>query len=814
LISLERRQRSANGEFFRNFKTRAALCCSGFFVFFGAVKLTPARSIPALIASGVILAVCVIRVLQFDFFERLERMTYDMRVREALKFSPPVASDLGFIAINEDSIKAVWNGSLGYKFGLYWPRQVYGRLVDELAEQGARAVALDIIFGELRPDHASVDMGDGTFPDSDEFFALQMRHASNVIIALTKEVIPPALFATNALALGDITTEKDSDGILRRVQVFRIYTNWHPAFRQAETEFGLDLNKARVEKRRIVLPQAGGTNISVPLDNEGNFDLADFVGDAIPPGMERKPKPFTKERAWHMGVVLAARELKLDLARAEVDLPHGRITLRGEGGIERVIPVDESGYFYVDWCLPPDHPQLTQERIEGLLLQNKLRLLGLSEGLSNSWRGKLAVVGSSEAIGNNLTDRGATPISKDTLLVSKHWNVANSIITGRFVQRAPLAVDLALIIILGTLTALVTWRARVLLASIMALWLFIGYAVLGVALYVQTRYWIPLVLPLLGALVMTYVCVVAWRVVFEQAERRRVKSIFGTVVSEKIMDELLQAENLSLVGARREITVLFADVRGFTELTDSSQERVAEYVRQNQLEGAAAEVCFDEQARETLETVNLYLGLVADTIIKEDATLDKFIGDCVMAFWGAPTANPRHALACVRATIDAQRAIHELNGRRAIENKQRELENLARVSAGLRPKPILPVLLLGSGINTGMATVGLMGSETKTRNYTVFGREVNLASRLEGLSGRGRIFISQTTYEHLVREDAALAATCIAQAPQKVKGISTEVKVYEVPWRPAGEPPLEEDLMPKPKAGSDSTTFTSFVQRA
>ena len=92
------------------------------------------------------------------------------------------------------------------------------------------------------------------------------------------------------------------------------------------------------------------------------------------------------------------------------------------------------------------------------------------------------------------------------------------------------------------------------------------------------------------------------------------------------------------------------------------------------------------------------------------------------------------------------------------EEALRELENLARLSAGLRPKPILPVLLLGSGINTGMATVGLMGSEAEMRNYTVFGREVNLASRLESASGRGRIFIGQTTYEHLQRDDPALAA--------------------------------------------------------
>ncbi len=244
------------------------------------------------------------------------------------------------------------------------------------------------------------------------------------------------------------------------------------------------------------------------------------------------------------------------------------------------------------------------------------------------------------------------------------------------------------------------------------------------------------------------------------------------------------------------MTVLFTDVRGFTELTDMAQEQAEELVRKYGLRDEAAVACFDEQAREIFGTVNTYLGMVADIIIKQDGTLDKFIGDCVMAFWGAPTPNPKHAVACVRAAIEAQRTIDDLNQQRAAENKRRELENRARISAGLKPKPILPLLLLGSGINTGIATAGLMGSQAEQQNYTVFGREVNLASRLEDLSGHGRIFISESTYQHLLRDEPALAATCIAQAPQKIKGIGGAVKVYEVPWRPAGEASVDEELSP------------------
>jgi len=174
---------------------------------------------------------------------------------------------------------------------------------------------------------------------------------------------------------------------------------------------------------------------------------------------------------------------------------------------------------------------------------------------------------------------------------------------------------------------------------------------------------------------------------------------------------------------------------------------------------------------------------VADTVITRSGTLDKYIGDCVMAFWGAPLENHRHATLCVRAAIDAQRAIQELNQRRLAENASLETENITRLAAGLPPKPPLRALQLGTGINTGLVTVGLMGSEKHQYSYTVFGREVNVASRLEGVSGSGRIIISETTYQHLLRDDSALAATCVELPPVTVKGIQDAVRIYEVPWQ-------------------------------
>jgi CHASE2 domain-containing sensor protein len=95
-------------------------------------------------------------------------MMFDMRVRDALQSSPAVATNLGFVYIDETSIIRVRDGTLG-KFGLYWPRQVYARLASELSHEGAEVVGFDVIFGELRPDHGLVQMSDGSFLESDEF---------------------------------------------------------------------------------------------------------------------------------------------------------------------------------------------------------------------------------------------------------------------------------------------------------------------------------------------------------------------------------------------------------------------------------------------------------------------------------------------------------------------------------------------------------------------------------------------------------------------------------------------------------------------
>jgi adenylate cyclase len=281
-----------------------------------------------------------------------------------------------------------------------------------------------------------------------------------------------------------------------------------------------------------------------------------------------------------------------------------------------------------------------------------------------------------------------------------------------------------------------------------------------------------------------------YRAVFEQNEQRRIRHIFGKIVSPEVVNELLSSEKLALGGTRREVTVFFADVRGFTEMTDLSHAKAEDYVRQQNLQGEAAAAYLDEQAQEILRTVNLYLSSVAEVIKRHEGTLDKYIGDCVMAFWGAPASQKHHALAAVRAAIDSQRAVYALNRERAAENKRRLHENARRVALGEPPLQMLSLPTLGIGINTGMVTVGLMGSDAHIVNYTVFGREVNVAARLEGVSGRGRIIMGERTYRQLQRDDPTLASACIEMTPVTVKGIREPVKIFEVVWKQDAPPAL------------------------
>ena len=761
-----------------------------------------AKLVPYVIAAGVVALVGFLQSLRHwsergRILEELEWKTYDWRARGALQHNPPCATNLGFVRIDDQDISNIaegFGGELDYQYGLYWPRAVYGRLVTELKAQGAKLVAFDVLFAEPRVDHPMIQRATNEPPiSSDEFFADAVRAAGNVALATSEGLSPHSMFRDAQPALGDISTLKDSDGVLRRATAFHVLRFWNRHIDRYARLYGFDPAKAISEG--VDLPLEGTTNtlrVKIPIRADGKFDVMALQEQFE----EKKPLgamwtlPYRDVRVWHMGILMAAAQLGLDLEQAKVDLTAGRIALPGTNGVSRTLPVDGSGRFYVDWSITDTNAQLTTDNISFQLRSDKYRREGVTNKISSLFRDRVLIVGST-ATGNDLTDRGGTPIQNDTFLVGKHWNVANSVIMGRFIARSPLWLELLIVAILGFAATGLTLRLQAPRPTPAVLLLAAAYIWLAHHLYVEHRQWLPIFLPVVGALLLTHVALVTYQSIFEQREKRRVKGVFAKLVSPNVVNQLLQREEIHLGGKRERITVFFADVRGFTTLTDTNQARADKYVHAHQLTGAAAEAHYDQIAAETLETVNLYLAAIADQIKKHNGTLDKYIGDCVMAFWGAPTPDERHAINCVRAAVDAQIAMHQINARRKVNNDRLEAENARRATTGEEPLPLLPLLALGTGINTGTAIVGMMGSEAHIINYTIFGRDVNLASRLEGVSGHSRIIIGEATLRDLERLEPELARVCVELDPVKVKGIASEVRIWEVPWKqflPSEEP--------------------------
>lgn len=692
------------------------------------------RFLPVWMTAGVISLVCLLQFLSkgagpLGAVERLELATYDWRATLAANHHPHVAANLGVIYVDEESL-ADLNRESGFRWPL--PRHVYGAVLEELTAQDAKAVGFDLLFIDRDRDYVE-NRVDGL--SSDAYFARTLARSGKVILATSPD--------------------------------------------------GLD-DHGRINLGR--LPALFSTNAwAVGHDGVRGFWTHDAAVLRRVPAFVDDPR---LGRVWHLGILLGAQALGLDLSQARVE--PGRILLTGPQGLRRIIPVDQQNRLFIDWQIGIDTEQVQQAPLSRVYLDHKKRSRG--QDVPSAWRNQVVLVGAAGK-GSNVSDWGHTPVGQPTPLCLSQLNVANSMLTGRFIQPCSMPQEMLLTMLLAAITGVLGWKLRVLWATAGILLLGGGYTALTAWLFTHHGWVLPLALPLIGSVVMTYVCMVSYRVVLERAERRQVHSLFGKMVSPSIFSLILEKPVLSLGGSRRQVSIYFADVRGFTRFIEDSHARTTARLRQESLTGDDAERVMDEEARETLSTVNLYLGRIADIVRSHDGTLDKYIGDCVMAFWGAPIPSHRHAVAAVQAAIAVHRAIQQMNSERAQENDRRRREHARAPAGGDKPLALLPILRIGSAISSGSATAGFMGSREHISNYTVFGREVNIARRLEHVAGADRLIITDATFQEIRREAPDLAATFQPLAPVRFEGIPEPLQVYEVPWTdpaaasPAGAPP-------------------------
>ncbi len=708
---------------------------------------------------------------RMDLLQRFEWNMYDWRLGRRLR-AADARSEVTLVTSDDSTITALGYGDAipGERYNYIWPRMpVYGRALRELRAQGAAAVGFDVTFQDLLLEEGRKEY--------DAQFAEELRKpGAPSIIAIAPQQEPDPLFQYRAASVGDVATTKDADSVSRQVRAYTDFLQDNPRLGDLAEKNGWILTLTNRAWVRLQLNSKDpGTEIKV--DDQGRVPL-------------RKNRFATEmvslqitNRVWHLGVVLAAYRLKVDLSQSGVE--GGMLLLKATNGtVVRRFPVDEHRYFPVNWNWRVDGVREAAgssnriEKLESFIRQDWARTNSAVAVTNQPLKDRLVIIGST-ASANNLADRGATPLGGSDFLVGTHLNVANQILSDEFIITPHFRWVALLMIGFAVTACCVTWSLRGAWPLLVISGMGVGWFMIAVWAFDSQRLVLPIVHPLVAGLMIPYGAMVSARAIFEQRERHRVRSVFAKMVSPDIVQEMLGSGRIELGGSRRELSVLFADIRGFTALTDRYQAEAEHYVAEHNLTGAAAEAYYDARAHEVLETVNLYLGAIADVVKFHLGTLDKYIGDCVMAFWGAPVTNPRHSVNCVIAAIDAQRIIARLNANRSRENDRRTAENQAHPELKLE---ILPLVSLGTGVNSGVVTVGLMGSDAHIVNYTVFGREVNLASRLEGVSGYARIVIGEATFKGLQLHAPALAEICRPLDPVPVKGFRAPVKVYEVPW--------------------------------
>ena len=312
--------------------------------------------------------------------------------------------------------------------------------------------------------------------------------------------------------------------------------------------------------------------------------------------------------------------------------------------------------------------------------------------------------------------------------VEIHANALNTILTNNFLHYAPGWVNVLVLFLMVMFTAFMVSRLSTLWSLLVSLGMILVFFFIVLLVFDLNDYILTLSAPILGVL-LSFLAVVAYRTVFEERDKRRIRDMFGKYVSPAVVDEILMNPP-ELGGIDKEITVFFSDIRGFTTLSESLSPQ------------------------ELVNHLNQYLTAMTDLILEYKGTLDKYVGDEIMCFWGAPIPESDHALLACKCAV-------------------KQIETLNKMNAGW---PVEKRLSIGIGLNTGIMTVGNMGSIGRM-NYTLMGDNVNLGARLEGTNKQymSTIIMSEFTYAQVKDKVVARELDNI-----RVKGKNKPVLIYEL----------------------------------
>lgn len=480
--------------------------------------------------------------------------------------------------------------------------------------------------------------------------------------------------------------------------------------------------------------------ISLPLSDKSLAALRKAVYRSAPPQMydaDGDGEPETETRAiqvyqdYFMPSITFS--LALDAWGAQVSdctvIPGKSITVRRPAGKPVVIPVDAQCAMLINYAGLP-----SSAAADGYRTFPVRSYAGYARSTPEDpalWPETRAVKDKIMMVG--AFDKGMADDEKQTPYgmmfgIEIHANSLNTMLTGNFIRHTPKPVSMLITFCAIMLVALIASRMRGLwslpVTLLLSIAMFTGCSLLFDDRSILINYSVPF-----AGMFFTYITIILYRTTTEEREKRKIRAMFGKYVSPEVVSQMMDHPP-ELGGVDRELTVFFSDIRGFTSLSETLTPQ------------------------ELVKHLNEYLSAMTDIILETGGTLDKYVGDEIMCFWGAPLEVKDHAFRACRCALLQKKRLAELNAAWPKEKR----------------------LAIGIGINTGIMTVGNMGSRGRM-NYTLMGDNVNLGARLEGTNKVYGTMIIVSEYTYALVKDQFLFRELDTI---RVKGKNRPVVIYEL----------------------------------
>ena len=642
----------------------------------------------------------------------------------------PPSGRVVIVAIDEKSVEAE---------GLWpWSRARMARLVDALARGGVAAVGFDVLWADDDPQGARLAR-------VASLVKAARASAPGPELARRLDEVWAAAQGSDAAEAADVEPTAQLAEAIERARMVTVGFMFFSGRGDEPAGGAGAVGKLRFFRTEPVLVPRGGELVPAP---EGTSTLGAFAGAVAPVdevlavadsggSVTVPPDPDGVIRRYH-AVASAGGSVFPSLGVALLARVRGRggapapVTPVGAGwpvatvsevrvGTDRIVTDDQGRVPLNFYGRSADFPTWSATDV----LRGRIP--------ADAMRGRIAVVGTTAP---GTWDQRVTPFDRIAPGVVTHATFVENVLRGELLERSlPVSIG-EIAAMLGLAFGLAWVFSRVSgLAAFPAL-LAAGGAWAALAVLALHRWNVVLALGMpLSQMLAMFVASTTYRFFAEEREKRRARETFGRFLAPAIVDQVLAREGaLRLGGEKRELTVLFSDIRGFTS--------IAEKLDPHRL----------------LELLNEYLTPMTDIVVQEhQGTLDKYMGDAIMAFWGAPQAQPDHALRACAAALDMTARLDALR-------------------AGWRARG-LPDVDVGVGINTGPMSVGFVGSQDRFYNYTVLGDAVNLASRLEGANKEygTRIILGPATWEAARERVVARPLDLV-----RVKGKREPVRIHEL----------------------------------